>query len=985
MKTTIHVFLLFAIVGTMATCKSKSTEKLPVDLVNPFIGTGGHGHTYPGASMPFGMVQLSPDSRLTGWDGCSGYHYSDSVIFGFSHTHLSGTGIADYCDILIMPSTGDVKLSQDTALGIQNTYASGFDHGNEMAKPGYYSVKLNKTGIRAELTTTERTGFHRYTFPESESSHFILDLKHRDIVLASWIKIVNDSTIEGLRRSKSWASDQYVYFVAEFSKPFLKSEIFVNDSLLPNSKEADANHIKAAFYFKTAKDEQILVKVGISAVDTEGARKNLQSENPEWNFDQVAENARNTWSNELSKIVVEGGTQEQKTIFYTSLYHAMLSPNIFTDVDGRYRGNDLKIHQGENTNYYTVFSLWDTFRALHPLFTIIEQKRTNDFVNTFLNQYKQGGRLPVWELWANNTETMIGYHSIPVIVDAWAKGIKDYDISLAYEAMKFSAGLDHLGLAAYKKNGFIGTEDNNESVSKTLEYAYNDWCISKMAKALGNEEDYRHFSERSQAWKNLFDRTSGFMRPKHSNRWKQPFAPTEVDFNFTEANSWQYSFFVPHDIETLIQMHQGDAKFAAMLDTLFTTSSQTTGRHQSDITGLIGQYAHGNEPSHHMAYLYNFAGEPWKTQFYVNKILNEQYTALPDGLSGNEDCGQMSAWYVMSAMGFYQVTPGTTDYILGSPLFKKVTINLENGKQFIIEAPEADSKNIYIQSVELNGKEHVNSWITHSDIVNGGKILFTMGKKPNKNWGSKLENRPKSIVKDYLIMPVPGVVAESKIFKDSLLIALNAPYSDALIYYTTDGTYPGKHSAKFEKPFYINKTTTVKAMAIRGEQESKPISSEFYAVPKDRKITITYPFSEQYTAGGNDALIDVIRGGNDFRDGAWQGYQYDFEAIIEFEKEQVINSLAIGAIQEIGAWIFIPQYVEFYVSQDGKNYKQLGKATHGIADNHQTSVIHYFKEKNLKQKAKFVKVFAKNYGKLPDWHLGAGGQAWIFVDEIVIE
>jgi predicted alpha-1,2-mannosidase len=838
----------------------------------------------------------------------------------------------------------------------------------------------------AELTTTHRTGFHRYRFPESESSHIILDLKHRDMVLESSLRIVNDSTIEGYRHSRSWAKNQYVFFVAQFSKAFKSSDIFLHDSLAKDISQISGTNIKAAFSFNTQKDEEILVKVGISAVDIDGARKNLEKENPGWDFKQIAKNAESAWEEELSKILVEGGTEEQTTIFYTALYHALLAPNIYQDVDGRYRGTDLKIHQTDTSTYYTVFSLWDTFRAAHPLFTIIDQERTNHFIKTFLLQYQHSGKLPVWELSANCEGTMIGYHAVPVITDAYVKGIRDYDIEQAFEAMKHSADMDHLGLKAYKEKGFIGVEDESESVSKTLEYAYDDWCIAQYAKALNKHTDYQRFIERAQNYKNIFDNTTGFMRPKLNNSWKTPFYPNEVDFNFTEANSWQYSFFVPQDIETLISLHGGDALFIQKLDTLFQTSSETSGRHQSDITGLIGQYAHGNEPSHHMAYLYNYAGEAWKTQEYVRKILKEQYSNQPDGLSGNEDCGQMSAWYVLSAMGFYPVTPGSVDYIIGSPIFKKVTINLENGKKFIIEAPGNSEKKAYVNSLKLYGHEYLNTYFTHEDLMNGGTLSFEMKNEPNKDWGKDKQNRPKSLITDHLIVPVPYFITESKTFKDSLKIRIGSPLIDTPVFFSTDGANPGTHTMKSENLFFLHQTSTIKALAINNKnQKSRTISSEFIKIPKDWSISITYPFNNQYTAGGNDALINFIRGGNDFRNGTWQGYQNDFEAVVDLGREEEISSISIGSIQSIGSWIFIPQYVEFFVSRDGKNFIPKSRIISNVPDRKEGSVIKEFTLKNLAVRARYIKVFAKNYGKLPDWHLGAGGQAWIFVDEITIQ
>jgi len=494
------------------------------EYVNPFIGTGGHGHTYPGAAVPFGMVQLSPDTRLTGWDGCSAYHYSDSIIYGFSHTHLSGTGCSDYGDILLMPFVGTINLKNTEC-------ASSFNHKTETASPGYYSVFLDKYQVKVELTATKRAGFHKYTFSENKNAGIIIDLQHRDEVIDSYIEVVNNNEIKGMRRSKAWAADQYVYFVVKFSKPFDSYGIALNDSIKNYIKKGEGKNVKAYFTFKTKKNEVVYAKIGISAVSTDGAYKNLDTEISEWNFEQIKSNAKAEWNKELSKIEVDGGSKEQTTVFYTSLYHAMLNPNIYSDVDGQFRGTDLKIHQAKGFDYYTVFSLWDTYRAEHPLFTIIDQKRTSDFINTFINQYSYGGILPVWELSGNETNCMIGYHAISVIADAFIKGITGFDALKALEAMKYSAELDKYGLACYKKNGFITSDIESESVSRTLEYAYDDWCIAQMALKLGKMNDYLTYIQRAQYYKNLYDSTTGFMRAKFNGAWYNPFEPVEVNSN----------------------------------------------------------------------------------------------------------------------------------------------------------------------------------------------------------------------------------------------------------------------------------------------------------------------------------------------------------------------------------------------------------------------------------------------------------------------
>ena len=975
------VFLI-SILFFVSCNKEEKKSVNPIQYVNPFIGTGGHGHTYPGASAPFGMVQLSPDTRLTGWDGCSGYHYSDSVIYGFSHTHLSGTGISDYADILLMPTTDMYQYYEGAG---EYGYESSFNHENEIAEAAYYKVLLDRYKINVELTATERTGMHRYAFPENENAHVVLDLKHRDIVLESSIKVNGMQEVVGMRRSRGWAQNQYVFFVVQFSKPFQFIRLISNDSLTNSDDAMEGTNLKAIFDFYET--DTLIVKVGISAVSIEGARKNLEAENPTWDFDKVKNQAQNKWSNELAKIEVEGGSDTQKEVFYTAMYHAFLNPNLFMDVDGKYRGTDLKVHQAKGFNYYTVFSLWDTFRATHPLFTLTQQARTTDFIKTFLQQYYDGGKLPVWELAGNYTGCMIGYHAIPVIVDAYFKGIRNYDIEAVYKAMKHSADQSHLGLDAYQQKGFISINDEPDCVSKTLEYAYDDWCIAQMAKDLGRDEDYTRYIKRAQSYKNIFNAENGFMQPKKDNIWKFPFDPREVDFNFTEANSWQYSFFVPQDVNGLIKLYGGDEGFVVKLDSLFTASSETLGRHQSDITGLIGQYAHGNEPSHHMAYLYNYAGKPWKSQAVLRKIMDDLYSTNPDGLSGNEDCGQMSAWYVLSAMGFYSVTPGSVDYIIGTPLFDITTLNLENGKQFIVEAKGVSEKNIYIQKAWLNGETYDKSYITQNDIMRGGVLSFEMGAAPNKTWATATESRPKSNIEDDLIQAVPYLIANSKTFSDSLKIEIKSPYDDAKLFYTLDGSEPGRNAKAYDGAFYIHNSITVKVISYMSNlPETKVIESGFIKINQKYELKLVSKYSNQYTAGGDHGLIDFIHGGNDFRDGTWQGYEaQNFVAVLDLGQSQNIKSISVGFLQSIRSWIWMPKEVQYYVSVDGKSFQKVGVVKNTLADDEYETMSRNFTKSLSAVYGRYIKIVAVNYGTIPQWHLGAGGQAWIFVDEIAVE
>ena len=955
--------------------------------VNPFVGTGGHGHTYPGASLPFGMVQLSPDTRLTGWDGCSGYHYSDHIIYGFSHTHLSGTGIPDYCDILFMPTVGKIQLRNGYKTNPDSGYGSRFHHSNETASPGYYSVILDDYNVKVELTVTKRVGFHKYIFPKTDNAHILIDLTHRDPVIESAIYFVNDREIQGFRRSRSWAKNQIVYFAAEFSKPFLSYGIAVNDKIKKNLRKASGRNIKAFVDYHTKKGESVLVKVGISAVSMKGAWRNLKAEIPGWDFGKIKSAAEDTWNRALNVIQVAGGTEEEKRIFYTALYHAFLAPNLFMDVDGKYRGTDLKIHRAKNFTNYTVFSLWDTFRGEHPLFTIIQPKRTVDFIRTFIAQYENGGQLPVWELAGNYTGCMIGYHSVPVIVDAYVKGIRNFNVKKAYQAMKHSAEQDHLGLKYYKKFGYIPGDKEGESVSKTLEYAYDDWCIAQMAKSLGKKEDYKRYIKRAQFYKNLFDPSTGFMRAKLNGAWVTPFDPKEVNSYYTEANAWQYSFFVPQDIQGLIRMMGGKDAFARKLDQLFSTSSRTSGRRQADITGLIGQYAQGNEPSHHMAYLYDYVGQPWKTQKLVREIMKTMYRDAPNGLCGNEDCGQMSAWYVLSAMGFYSVTPGKNFYVIGSPLFDKVTIHLENGRKFKIIARNVSDKNIYIQHAVLNGKPYTKTFIKHSDIIRGGKLVFDMGAQPGKKWGTGEGDFPPSVIRDYPILPVPFISSGARVFFDSTKISLSTITRNTDIYYTLNGGEPSLRSKVYTKPICIKNSTTLKAFAYRNDiGKSFTITACFHKIPQKRNIKINSYYSPQYTAGGDLALIDGIRGGKDFRTGAWQGYEgVDFDAVVDLGKIQTIHKISAGFLQDIGSWIWMPIFVKYAVSTDGKNFHPVGRVKNKVPDNDYSVIVKDFTKRLHHVKGRYVKVHAKNYGTVPQWHPGAGGKAWIFIDEIVIE
>lgn len=725
--------------------------------VDPFIGTGFHGHTFPGATTPFGMVQLSPDTRTSGWDACGGYYHADKEIWGFSHTHLSGTGIGDYGDVLMMPFTGKIGIGSGTPDKPDYGYRSSFDKKNQVASPGYYSVLLDRFKVKAELSATPRVGIHRYTFPDAEKAGIVIDLKHslqNRRTLEAGIEVVNDHEIRGWRHVKGWAPNRRIHFHAVFSKPFT-AELYSDDALQKGGK-LEGKQLKAKLQFATTKDEQVLVKVGISPVDMDGAKGNLTTEIPAWDFEGVVSKAKEMWENQLSLIQISGGSDDQQKIFYTALYHRSISPNIASDVDGRYRGMDQKIRQDSTYTNYTVFSLWDTFRAQHPLHTIIDPARDQAWIRTLLRKYDEGGILPMWDLASNYTGCMIGYHAVPVIVDAYAKGLRDFDQEKAMEAIVFSSKYDDKKPIPYHtdevKNdlmpkaklynatkGFIPADLELKSVSKALEFAYNDWNIATMAKGMGREDVAKEYSERAGRYRKYFDKETGFMRgKKQDGSWVTPFTPTDSNHNmgdYTEGNAWQWTWFAPHDVPGLIELFGGKEPFAKKLNELFTTDSTLTGDEISgDITGLIGQYAHGNEPSHHIAYLFNWVDQPWRTQELVHKIMTEFYQATPGGIIGNEDCGQMSAWFILSSMGIYQVAPGDTRFSIGIPLFPEARIPLKDGKAFVVKMKDGGKDKPYVQRVMLNGKPLTAPFIDYADIMSGAELVFEMGDKKTVFW-----------------------------------------------------------------------------------------------------------------------------------------------------------------------------------------------------------------------------------------------------------
>ena len=947
------------------TAPKANYEMNPANYVDPFIGTGGHGHTFPGATVPFGMVQFSPDTRMNDWDGCSGYHTSDNTILGFSTTHLSGTGCSDYGDFRFMPYVGEY----------QNEFA--FKHENEDAQAGYYSVLL-ENGVKVELTTGDRVGMMRCTFPSTETQRMFLNMVqgvNDEQILESSVDLdgpeFND--LKGFRRTRDWANDQYLYFYAQFSRNIISLDT------------DEQNNVSMSF---DTSEQPLVMRFAISAVDWEGAKNNLKAELAEndFDFDALKQKAYDKWNTELKRYEVADNNEANKTVFYSALYHAMVAPNLYSDADGRYRAHDLKVYKSDRP-VYTVFSLWDTFRSLHPLFSLMQRERTTDFIHTFINKYETNPHhmLPVWELAANETYCMIGNHAIPVIADAYFAGIRDFDTEKALEAMVNSSKADFRGMGTYMKYGYIPIEAEGEATSKTLEYAYDDWCVARMAEDMGKQDIADEFYTRAQAYKNIYNPENQFFQGRRNGGWMQPFDPAQVNFTLTEANSYQYGFFVPQDVNGHIDLMGGWAAYEAKLDALFNAPSDLTGRVQPDITGLIGQYAHGNEPSHNTVYMYNFVGKPTKTQKYVKQVMDDFYTDRRDGYSGNEDCGQMSAWAVFSCMGFYPATPAAGYYVLGLPRFEKTRLTFENGKQFEVVAKNLSDKNCYVQSVKLNGKPLERSYITFEEVYNGGTLEFTMTDQPNSTWATQPENCPVVRIDKEQVVIVPTINAGSDTFFDSLMVSMSHPIEGVKVYYTLDGTEPNENSAVFATPICLKETTTVKAAAKQGDRWSRVMDATYHLIDARHTVKLENMYNDQYEAGGEKALIDHQRGGENFRTGSWQGYYgVDLIATIDLGISKRINRLAGSFLQAQKSWIWMPTEVEYFVSDDGKTFRSVGKVKNTVPLDAEDAVLQEM-EVRPHTNARYVKMVAKNLGICPDWHVGAGQKAWIFCDEIVIE
>lgn len=722
------MLICMALIGlSISACSPDQSSPRPVDYVDPLIGSGGHGHVFVGANVPFGAVQLGPNNIYKGWDWCSGYHYSDSLIIGFSHLRLSGTGIGDLADVLIMPYTGEVRVDKGTQEYPHGGYLSTFSHDNETVEPGYYSVKMDN-GVKVELTATERTGFHRYYFPENEEAHIIIDLKEgiNDRTTESSLTQVDEYTILGRRFSSGWAKEQQVFFAIRSSFPIADFETFEHTEL---------DSLKALISFSESPGK-VELKVGISPTSEKNALMNMEQEIPDWDFDRVVASAREKWNDELSKITIETENESHKRIFYTSLYHTCMHPSLFNDVNGDYQGADNKIYRNPGFTNYTVFSTWDTYRAEHPLFTLTQPERMDDFINTMLAIFDEQGYLPMWHLNGYDTKTMVGISSLQVIAEAYLKGYRGFDAERAYEAIRTTSMLDFEGLNYLREMKAVPNDVGlNRTVAHAMELCISDGSTALMAKAMGKEEDYEYFSKRTKNYQHYYDESVGFFRGLKSDGSFEPeFSPLASERplakDYAEGNAWQYLWLAPQDVDGLVELLGGKDRFIARLDSFFILESESE-EVLVDLTGLIGQYAHGNEPSHHIAYLYAAVGQPWKTAEKVRHIMNEFYQDDPDGVIGNEDAGQMSAWYVLSSLGFYPVFPASTEYMFGSPLFDKATIQLPGGSSFTIEVENNSPENIYIQEVELNGEAYGKHTISHNDIMSGGILKIQMGASPN--------------------------------------------------------------------------------------------------------------------------------------------------------------------------------------------------------------------------------------------------------------
>lgn len=992
---------------TLTACEG--TKNNILDYVDPMIGTDGIGHTFPGATTPFGMIQLSPSDDTPEWNWCSGYHYSDDVLKGFAHNHFSGTGLTGMGDILIMPTFGEIKTNPGTKENPDSGYRSRFSHDNEKASPGYYSVLLDDYDINVELTATPRVGLHRYIFNKTGKQNIILDVTHgvRGNTLNADVEIISDTEIIGHKYTHDASCGKRdVYFYAKFSKPFNKAGVTIDDEIILSEKKAESKTAKAFISYDGESADTVCIAVALSYVDYEGAKLNYKTEVKGKTFDQLHTDARKMWNEKVSKIVIEGATEEEKTIFYTGMYHSFIAPNIISDVNGNYIVEGKK-YNSPNLTQYSNFSTWDTYRATHPLWTIIDQKANKEFIDVLQSRFtKTKTGLALWEALGFDNYCMIGYPGISVMVEAALKQPNDYDLEKIYKYVRETAfrdggsspnyGSDN-GVRYYINYGYVPGEVGC-SVSKTTEYNYYDFSIAQLAKTLDKKNDEELFRKRSIGYRNHFNEEKKYLWPRlSSGEWVEMDTTGWDDLvhNYISGNIWAYSAYTPHDMLGAIELFGGKEKYYKWLDAMISTPLNMKGEQHVDIAGFIGKYSHGDEPGHQIPYLYNFAAKPWKTQELVRRVMTEMHSHNPDGLVNNEDCGQMSSWYIFSALGFYPVAPSDLNYYFGSPLFPKSTINLENGKTFTVITNNNSSKNKYIRSVSLNGKDIDRIYIKHKEIMDGGELIFEMGPKPNKKWATsknalptyykemlKLETKP-------LACYTPKITDSNYRFASKKLVELKCNTQDARIYYTLNGNTPNQNSVKYDNPFYINESIELKAISYKeGLKPSKILSKKFYE-SVFTNLDKGYPKisfenePKKYGAVDGSQLIDMIFASETFSDRKWTGInEKDLIINIDLGQKIGVTSLELSSLTSTQKWRFPPKSISVLVKEDGE-FKKVAKRTYNEISVH-TKKINYHKIKFPLKKSQYVKIVIENHGKLPDWHEGAGKLPWIFVDEINI-
>lgn len=1001
----LYITILFAL--SLVSCSKK--QEL-IQYVDPMIGTDVHAHTFPGATLPSGMVQLSPSNDFKSWDWCSGYHYSDSILKGFAHTHISGAGLAGLGDILLMPTAGKVKVQAGSEENPDSGFRSRFSHDREQASAGYYSVILDDYNVKVELTSTPRVGFHKYTFNRAGKGNVIIDPTHNimENLYKSEIEFLSDTEIRGYKQSNGEAGVRNVYFYAKFSKAFADKGVAVNNKIQANKYLAVDKRVKGYVSFDVEQGESIEVKVALSFVSYEGAKINFNAEAKGKMFSQVLANSQKIWEEKMNKFHIETESIAQKRNFYTAVYHSMISPNLISDVSGEYIVEGKK-YQSE-INQYSNFSTWDTYRAVHPLMAIVEQEKTADFVNSLSSRYTDSRvGLPVWECLGHDNVCMIGYSTVSVMADAIVKDLPGINLKSAYDAMraasfsleKHSNSYDVNGMNYYIDMDFVPGEIGS-SVSKTTEYNYYDWCLSEVAKKLNKTDDSSLFQQRSKGYRNLFDPKSSYLLPKLQNGNFIEVDKSKWDglvTNYVSGNIWAYSCYVPHDMGYFMKLHGGKNKFANWLDKIFADTSEIGGSQHVDISGFIGKYGHGDEPAHQMPYLYDFAGQAWKTQKIVREILSRFYHDNPAGLDNNDDLGQMSAWYIFSSIGFYPVCPASNQYLIGSPAYAKASINLENGKVFSVQANNNSQKNVYIQSSTLNGETFTKPYITYNQICKGGELVLEMGDQPNENWaasvsdlgglvGMQASEEYKLLEEKEVLMPFTN--EQSLSFERSKIISLYCNTKKAEIRYTTNGNQPGENSKLYHKPIFITKDTKIKAKAFKkGLKTSRAFSATYLKGiqynPKTGypKISLDKPV-KNYGEPNGKQLIDGKFGSTTFNDGLWTGVDLeDLHVNIDLGKIRSIKEVKPGYLIYPGAWVFNPESIEVHVSTDNKNYRMVKKVS-PKAPSEDKRYVERFPVSFSPISCRYIKVIFKN-GAMPDWHVAGGRKHWIFVDEILIQ